>query len=233
MELPVPMMLLLDSRSPAGAHNHSGGAESAVTAGWVRDIDDLTRFCGGRLRTAGRVNAAFAAAATLLWQAGTGPERWHELDQAYEARTLAEATRRASRAMGSGLRRLLFATVPDEAESIRQKWAGCDRPGPHQPLVLGAGVALTGGNAEIAARAAATAVCVTATSAAVRLLGLDPYAAHTVTAALAVEIEAIADAAAETARGVQDFALLPADSAPALDLLADVHAISEVRLFAS
>ena len=47
--MPARLMLLLDSRSPAGAHSHSGGMEAAVTAGWVRDVADVREFCRGRL----------------------------------------------------------------------------------------------------------------------------------------------------------------------------------------
>jgi urease accessory protein len=56
----------------------------------------------------------------------------------------------------------------------------------------------------------------------VRLLGLDPFATQAMLARLAATIDA---AAVPTA--------LPADGAPALDLLADYHLTTEVRLFAS
>ncbi|MCW2596312.1 MAG: Urease accessory protein ureF 2, partial [Jatrophihabitans sp.] len=57
------LLLLLDSRSPAGGHNHSGGMEPAITCGMVRNLADVEAFCRGRLRTSGRVAAAFAATA--------------------------------------------------------------------------------------------------------------------------------------------------------------------------
>ncbi|HTR93573.1 MAG TPA: urease accessory UreF family protein [Trebonia sp.] len=59
----VAGLLLGDSRFPAGGHAHSGGVEPAVTAGTVRDLDSLELFLLGRLRTAGLVAAAMAAAA--------------------------------------------------------------------------------------------------------------------------------------------------------------------------
>jgi urease accessory protein len=206
------LLLILDSRSPAGAHNHSGGMEAAVTAGIVNDVDDVRAFCRGRLRTSGRVAAGFAATACRAWL--DGADRWRELDAELTARMPSEAVRAASRTMGSGLRRLVRATVPDSDLA-----ALGDRP--HHALVLGAACALTGGSPQIAARAAALATCTAPASAAIRLLGLDPYAVHAVIAGLAPEIDAI------------EFSGLPADSAPALDLLADVHATQEVRLFAS
>ncbi|HEY2985463.1 MAG TPA: urease accessory UreF family protein, partial [Jatrophihabitantaceae bacterium] len=141
-------------------------------------------------------------------------DRWQELDAELSARMPSEAVRAASRTLGSGLRRLVRVTVPDaDLAALGER--------PHHALMLGAACALTGGTPQVAARAAALATCTAPASAAIRLLGLDPYAVHGMIAGLATEIDAI------------DFGGLPADSAPALDLLADVHATQEVRLFAS
>jgi urease accessory protein len=109
--------------------------------------------------------------------------------------------------------------------------ARCPPPAPHQPLVLGAGVALAGGTPELAARAATLGCCAGPASAAVRLLGLDPFAVQAMLARLAPGIDACAASAAATA--AEPAAALPADAAPALDLLPDVHLTAEVRLFAS
>jgi urease accessory protein len=227
--LPSRLLLLLDSRSPAGAHSHSGGMEAAVHSGYINTVADVADFCHGRLNTAGRVAAGFAAAACRGWSADWNPETWAKLDAEFSARTPSEVTRSVSRALGSGLRRLLHATVPEQSDPIRQKWQSCPEPAPHHSLVLGAGICMAGGTARIAARAAALATCTAPASAAVRLLGLDPYAIHRVTSQLSEEIDRIADeCCAPTA--MSD---LPADSAPALDLLADLHATLEVRLFAS
>ncbi|WP_433439855.1 urease accessory protein UreF [Nonomuraea sp. CA-141351] len=57
------LLLLADSRLPAGGHAHSGGAERAVTSGAVHDVPSLARFLRGRLHTAGTVAAALTAAA--------------------------------------------------------------------------------------------------------------------------------------------------------------------------
>lgn len=56
-------LALADARFPGGGHAHSGGVEEAVARGLLRDEADLQRFLDGRLRTAGLVAAAFAAAA--------------------------------------------------------------------------------------------------------------------------------------------------------------------------
>jgi urease accessory protein len=62
-------------------------------------------------------------------------------------------------------------------------------------------------------------------------LGLDPYRAWGAVGALMPEVEAVAvDAAAGASRPLH---LLPSCSAPLLDIGAEQHAASEVRLFAS
>ncbi|MBN9619400.1 MAG: urease accessory protein, partial [Actinobacteria bacterium] len=113
------LLLLLDSRSPAGAHNHSAGMEAAVATGLVSDLAGVEAFCRARLRTAGRVAAEFAAAAcaratsSALRGGAAGRHAvgapavsprtaavltdWTELDAELDARTPSEAQRAASR----------------------------------------------------------------------------------------------------------------------------------------
>jgi urease accessory protein len=269
------LLLLLDTRAPAGAHHHSGGMEAAVGTGLVAGLSDLEDFCQARLRTSARVAAAFAAAACRLqanyperaplpapaspgaprptpdpwtppdawptpdpwtapdpWAASgrwAAPDPWAELDAEFDARTPSAAMRAASRQLGGGLLRLLRSLQPEAA--LVTPWARGGRPAPHHPLVLGAGVSLAGGSPELAARAAALAACASPASAAVRLLGLDPFAVQAMLARLAPGIDECAGRAAKDAAGPPSS--LPADGAPALDLLADFHLTSEVRLFAS
>ena len=243
------LLLLLDSRAPAGAHSHSGGMEAAVMTGQVTGLAEVEEFCRGRLRTSGRVAASFAAAACLAWRRGAGAGEWAALDAEFGARTPSEASRAASRQLGSGLRRLLRSMCGDA--DLATPWAGCPPPAPHHPLVLGAGIALAAGAPELAARAAALATCTSPASAAVRLLGLDPFAVQAMLARLAPEIDALAAechavaGAADAVGGVgaasavgtvgagREFPGLPANGAPALELLADFHLTAEVRLFAS
>jgi len=230
------LLLLLDSRAPAGAHHHSGGMEAAVATGLVTDLTGLEGFCRAKLRTSARVGAAFAAAASRLQsldpeRTGLGAlqERWGLLDAEFEVRTPSEAARAASRQLGGGLLRLLRSALP-KADLVTP-WTRCRGPAPHHPLVLGAGVALAGGAPELAARAAALAACAGPASAAVRLLSLDPFAVQAMLARLAPGIDECAATAAQCAAQLPPS--LPADGAPALDLLADYHLTTEVRLFAS
>jgi len=101
----------------------------------------------------------------------------------------------------------------------------------HHPVALGALAAGAGlGPAEAAVAAAHGSVTGPA-SAAVRLLGLDPYAVHALLARLAPDCDRIAaDAATRTDDPVD---ALPAAGAPLLDIGAELHATWEVRLFAS
>jgi urease accessory protein len=105
------------------------------------------------------------------------------------------------------------------------------RGGPHHAVVLGAAAAAAGCEPLDAARIAAYQAVAGPASAAVRLLGLDPFAVQATLARLAPGIDECAAAAAAAAAGPAS--LLPADAAPALDLLADYHLTAEVRLFAS
>jgi urease accessory protein len=225
------LLLLLDSRAPAGAHQHSGGMEAATGTGLVTDLAGLEDFCRAKLRTSARVAAAFAAASALLAErsGARAAGDWFVLDTEFEARTPSEAIRTASRQLGRGLLRLVRSVQPEA--DLATAFGRCAGPAPHHPLVLGAAVSLAGGGPELAARAAALAACAGPASAAVRLLGLDPFAVQAMLARLAPGIDACAAAAAALADLPP--ASLPADAAPVLDLLADFHLTAEVRLFAS
>jgi urease accessory protein len=108
---------------------------------------------------------------------------------------------------------------------------------------MGAAAAASGADPFDAARAAILAAVTGPASAALRLLGLDPYDVQAICASLAPLMESIADVAAQASVVLVelidvdgDVSLLrdlPADSAPGLDILADVHLNQEVRLFAS
>lgn len=212
------LLLLLDSRSPAGAHNHSAGMEAAIATGLVRDLDGVEAFCRTRLWTAGRVAADFARAACAL--APEAVDAWAELEAELDARTPSEAQRAASRQLGRGLARMVRTMLP-----------GFDPPAAQHPLVLGGAVAAAGGTPDLAARAAALGTVTTPASAAVRLLGLDPFAVQGLLADFALAVDR-GDFAAETTAKSPGSALA-ADTDPALDLLADYHLTTEVRLFAS
>jgi urease accessory protein len=208
------LLVLADGRLPAGGHAHSGGLEAAVASGRVADLVSLEGFLRGRLATSGVVAAAFAAAACAT---KAGPT----LDEAFDARTPSPALRRASRAQGRALMRAARAMwpMPDLGRE------------PHHPVALGVAAAAAGLTPRDAATAAAYGSLTGPATAAVRLLGLDPYGTHALLAALAADCDHIAgDAAAHAHDDADD---LPAAGAPRLDLGAEHHSTWEVRLFAS
>ncbi|GII78364.1 urease accessory protein UreF [Sphaerisporangium rufum] len=221
------LLLLADSRLPAGGHGHSGGAEQAVRTGAVTGLADLAAFLRGRLATAGLAAAALAAAAREL-AAGPAADAaaWRELDAEADARTASPAQREAARAQGRlllrGARRIWPAPVLDGLAAALPR-------GAHHPIALGAVSAAAGCSGGEAALAAAYASITGPATAAVRLLGLDPVGVHRLLAGLAPAMEDVARAAGSPAA----WAALPAHTAPALDLLAEQHLRTEVRLFVS
>ena len=86
------LMLLADGRFPTGGHAHSGGMESAVADGRVHDEDSLEAFLRGRLVTAGRVDAALAAAAAGHLAEATGEERRQAVLRLLDAEAAARIT---------------------------------------------------------------------------------------------------------------------------------------------
>ena len=55
------LLVLADSRLPAGGHTHSGGVEQAIATGVVHDPGSLAVFLLRRLATSGAVAAGLAA----------------------------------------------------------------------------------------------------------------------------------------------------------------------------
>jgi urease accessory protein len=221
-------LILADSRFPGGGHVHSGGLEEAVARKLIRSERDLPGFLSGRLRTAGYLAAVFAAAATHAAARSVSSGHWTRLDAELDARTPALAQREASRAQGRGTARAGKIAWPSPVLSALVK----ETPRPHHPIVLGALVGVAGGSPYDAAMAVAYLAVSGPASAAVRLLGLDPFAVNAVVARL--DLRSVAEEAAAVAG--DDPASLPSPGSPGLDLFAEAHARhheEEVRLFAS
>ncbi|WP_086844437.1 urease accessory protein UreF [Amycolatopsis kentuckyensis] len=218
-------LILADSRFPGGGHVHSGGLEEVVARKLVTSVRDLPGFLSGRLRTAGYLAAVFAAASA---HAAVNGGNWSLLDSELDARTPSLAQREASRAQGRGTARAGRIAWPSPVlEGLL-----AETPRPHHPIVLGALVGVAGGAPYDAAMAVAYLSVSGPASAAVRLLGLDPFAVNAVVARL--DLAAVCAEAAAVAG--EDPASLPSPGSPALDLFAEAHARhhqEEVRLFAS
>jgi urease accessory protein len=215
------LLALADQRLPSGGHVHSGGVEQAITDGLVHDVPTLERFLERRLRTAGLVASGLAAAACAISADQDAVVRLFRLDLEADARMPSPAQRTASRAQGRGLIRTARAAWV--APSNWLAWTDLG-PRPHHPLVLGCAAAAGGLRPDGAALVTAYLSVSAPSTAAQRLLALDPVAVAAVTVRLGHAIE---HTAAECAGA------LPDDSDPLLDLLAERHAAREERLFAS
>jgi urease accessory protein len=228
----IELLLLADSRLPSGGHGHSGGVEALVDRGLLESVDDLALFLEGRVRTGGRVVAAAAAAACVLATgAGGGPADWPRWEAAIAARTPSAALRAASRAQGAALLRTVALAFPTPAVAALRAL-----PRVHHPLVLGAAAAAAGAGPAEAAALALHHLVGGASTAAVRLLGLDPLRVTAVAAGVARAADPVAaDAAAlgTAAVAAGDPALLPTEGSPLTDVLAELHRASEATLFAS
>jgi urease accessory protein len=204
--------------------------EAAVARGLLRDEADLALFLAGRLRGTGPVVAAVAAAGCLL--AADPTVEWARWDGAVNARIPSAALREASRSQGAALLRTARRVWPSAA--LDGLWATGRRS--HHPLVLGAVVTAAGDGPGVAALLALHHLLGGACSAAVRLLGLDPITVSAVQARMSQSVELAVLAATQIAGEAvtrQDTRLLPSTSTPLPEVLAELHARTEVTLFAS
>ncbi|MEV5431973.1 urease accessory UreF family protein [Streptomyces sp. NPDC052701] len=219
------LLVLADGRFPAGGHAHSGGVEAAIASRGVHDAASLEAFCRGRLHTAGLTAAGLAAAAATGHDATV-------LDEAADARTPVPALRHVSRRLGRQLLRAARATWPSPE---LDRLARLKPHGAHQPVVLGVTARSAGLTSFDAAQCAAYESVGGPATAAVRLLGLDPFEATALLARLADELDGAARSAADAADRVADegVSVLPAASSPLLDITGEQHAAWNVRLFAS
>ncbi|WP_031464757.1 urease accessory protein UreF [Sciscionella sediminilitoris] len=209
-------LLLADARTPLGGHTHSGGVEAVVRNGTLTGVEDLETFLRARIRTAGLVGAAFAAARGFAIG---------ELDAEFGARTPSPALRAASRAQGAALRRTGSRMWPAPEWDILRR--------PHLPIALGIAAGASGLEQAQAAELSVHHLIGGACSAAIRLLGLDPLAVAALSAGLAPLAEQTAEAGVSAANTARTPAELPSASTPCPDVLAQLHEQSEVSLFAS
>lgn len=225
-------LLLADGRFPVGGHAHSGGVEAAVVDGRVSDEATLEALVRGRLATTGLMEAALAAAAVVQLArplpAGVAAGVLAELDGEAEARVAPPPLRAASRRLGRQLVRVAVRCWPHPLLELVTDVAPV---GLHQPVALGAtGVAAGLSPADVAALAVHHAIT-TPTQAAVRLLGLDPFAVAALVARLAVDAARVVDEA--VAAGAGPLPDLPARAGPLLEIAAIEHDGRDARLFAT
>jgi urease accessory protein len=217
------LLLLADGRFPSGAHAHSAGVEASHARGDVRDVTGLEAFLEGRLLTTAPVEAAFAAAAcgaTALLD---------ELDRELAVRTASPRLRTVSRALGRQLIRPAERAWPSDRYAVLRV---VHPDGPMQPIALGVVAAAAGLEPRDAALCSLHHLVGAVTTAAVRLLGLDPFDVHALAARVGPQLDDLADIAAHAAE-THAPCDLPATTSLLADALAEHHATWEVRLFAS
>jgi urease accessory protein len=150
------------------------------------------------------------------------------LEEELDARTPSAVQRRVSRSQGRALLRVVIASWPTEASELDLSMAA------HLATATGLACAVAHLGPPDAAVLTCQSMVTGAASAAVRLLGLDPVAVSAMQARLTASVGLIAQrASAAAARCGTDFADLPSNSSPLLDIRAEFHANQEVRLFAS
>ena len=200
------LLVLADSRFPAGAHAHSLGLEEAVNQG----LTDVQSFAAARLRLVAEADARVAVAA-----------RRGDVNGA-EAEWLARCPSPILR--DAGLR--LGAQLLRSASAI---WPVTPRRTP-RPVALGEVGAAAGIDDEGVALLALYDDAATVTSAALKLLPLDPAVTTRWLAELAPQMELAARAIAADQRPLAE---QPAPAAVAIELAAPVHQQRRERLFAS
>ncbi|MHA6694286.1 urease accessory protein UreF [Homoserinimonas sp. A520] len=227
------LLLLADGRFPTGGHAHSGGFEAAAVTDALGDVPALEGFLRGRLTTVGLVAAAFAGAACRMFAetARDGADvtaALLPLDTEFNARTPSPTLRTVSRRLGRSVLRVGGTVWPHAG---LQRIASLPGNGLHQPVAFGAVAAAAGLTSRDAAYLAAYESIAGPATAAIRLLGLDPFQVNAALARLGAQVAEVADEAA----GYRDAppAELPARAGFLLEIFAEVHATWEVRLFAS
>ncbi|MEH3053071.1 MAG: hypothetical protein PGN13_03550 [Patulibacter minatonensis] len=226
MPSPSDLLLLADGRLPAGGHAHSGGLEQAVELGDVHDAGSLHAFLLGLLTSSAQTGIAAAAAAAHAWEAGDD-QALLDLDAEESARMPSAWLRGASRAQGRQLLRAAAAIWPPVQSVVLPPLPH----GPHLSLAQGITAARLDLAPVDAARLAAYGAMTGPATAAVRLLGLDPFGVHGIVAQAMASAEPVIVAAAEHAAGPAW--LLPGGTAPLLEIGAELHRSREIRMFAS
>lgn len=211
------LLLLADGRFPDGSHAHSFGMEAAVTAGRVDGPDSLHRYIEARLWTTARTDAAAAVLAAR------GEHPLDAIDEALTLRQPSRAAREASRSLGRSLVRTAARLWPGHEPRLAD-----GRP-PLQPIALGAVATLSGCGPREAALCTTHAAAASLSSAALRLLGLDPFEVAGVLADLR---GAVADVA-ESVQPIGQPADLPTASTPFAELDPELQRTIEPRLFGS
>lgn len=214
----LALMLLSDARWPVGGHAQSGGLEPALHAGMPPA--DIPAYLRTRLRTVTLVEAG--AAVVALHHITTG-RPLQDVEDAWAARTPAEALRDASRAVGRAYLRLIRRLWPDHLAT--NALAGLGVPS------RACAVAATAAVLDLSATQLARLVCYddaqTVAAAALKLAPLDPATTVAWTLGLSSEIQAVV----EQVHALREPDDIPAAAAPMIEQWAQAHSHQSRRLF--
>ncbi len=211
------LLMLADGRFPDGSHAHSFGMEAAVDAGRVRDPSTMRAYLEARLWSTTRTDAAAAALVAR------GTHSIESVDHALELRLPGEVARTTSRSLGRSLLRTAERLWPGQAPRLD------DGRAPLQPVAFGAVAALSGCSPSQAALCCVHASAAALSSAALRLLGLDPFAV----AAVLAELRPTVGAVAASVDGIATPDDLPVVTTPIAELDPELGRTIEPRLFGS
>ncbi len=216
-------LLLADSRFPAGGYAHSLGLEQAVSDGL--GVDGVARFMAARLRLVARADAALSVAARRAAIAGD-LVGLAVLDDEHGARCPSPVLRDIARRLGAQLLRSAATAWPcPTIENYRA--TSCTTPRPVALGVVGAAAAID--DAEVATIALYDDAA-TVSSAALKLLELDPAEAARWVAELGPQIDVVART---VVAGTRPIAQQPPPAAVGIELAASIHAARTERFFAS
>jgi urease accessory protein len=217
-------LMLADSRFPAGGYAHSLGLEQAVSDGL--GVDGVAPFMAARLRLVARADAALSVAARRAAVAGNEHGELARLDEEHAARCPNPVLRQTARRLGAQL--LRSAATAWRCPTIEDYRAtSCSTP---RPVALGVVGAAAGIDDHEVATIALYDDAATVSSAALKLLGLDPAEAARWVAELAPEIDAVARGVVADTR---PFWEQPPPAAVGIELAASIHAARKERYFAS
>lgn len=212
-------LLLSDARLPSGGYAFSSGLEPALQGGMPPT--EIGGFLRARARTTTLVDAG---AAVVARHAGLRAGDYSAVERAWAARTPSPATRRSSRELGRGLLRLATRLWPGSAPIARLTAQGDDWS---RPVVLGAVAAHAGIDAESVVRIAVYDDMACAVAALLKLEPGDPIDG----VRLVIDACASVDAFTASLAALTSAEAIPASSAPQSETWAEVHAITNRRLF--
>jgi urease accessory protein len=220
----VASLLLADSRFPAGSYAHSLGLEQAVAEGL--GVDGVARFMRARLRLVAQPDAVLTVAARRAAAGDDADAELVDLDAEHAARCPSPVLRDIARRLGSQLLRSA-ATAWPSATIDRYRSDSSTTPRPVALGVVGAVAELS--DLEVA-MVALYDDAATVSSAALKLLGLDPARTARWLAELAPQIAGMAREVADDRRPL---AQQPPPAAVAIELAASRHATRTERFFVS